>query len=106
MEDNQIKKNQASPTDSPTQKIPNSTVMSFSQALKSKVPKIPLTPCLRLLVARLDKSIDERALQAYFSRFGDIVDIFLREGDFAFVAFSRLFNESPLNQPKHLINGR
>lgn len=106
LEDHQLGKIQASPTSSHTQPIHSSAKMNFSQALKSTAPTIPLTPYLRLLVARLDLSIDESALQAYFGRFGDIIDIFLREGEYAFVAFSKLFGESPLNQPKHIINGR
>lgn len=93
----------------------NGSMMKFNQVEKTASPQnlvmpiqVPSQHCdLRLFVTHLDASIDEEALLTYFGTYGDIIDIYLREDDFAFITFLRFYNDSPMKSVgNHVINGR
>jgi RNA recognition motif-containing protein len=61
---------------------------------------------LRIHVNHISPFTSEKSLRDYFSRFGDIEDVFIRGPEFAFVTFSCYYEESPLETSEHFIDGR
>lgn len=78
---------------------------------KTLQPKYALSEH-RIFVGHLESSMDAAALKDYFSQYGEVSDVFFpldiagNKRGFAFVTFNQLSGAHPMEQSKHIINGR
>lgn len=60
-----------------------------------------------LFVSRVSSETDEKSLVAYFGQWGEIADIYFNDTKrFAIIKFSRFYDQHPLSQSVHEIDGR
>lgn len=88
--------------------------------LKNKVSAQPKTnevdpSDFRLFLKNLHPETTEETLYAYFGRWGEIADIFIRKGkhnfagircNMAYITFKSYFKESPMSAYIHVIDGQ
>lgn len=94
-------------------KIPRVIKKQQEQLSQSKGP-VPNPSELRLFVKNLSQATTEAKLKAYFSRWGVVSDVCIRQPDvkyhectnMAFITFSNFYNESPIEIPIHVIDGK
>lgn len=71
-----------------------------------KIARISKTP-LRFYVGNLTPEINDMELEKYFSKFGEIVDIFMsKRGMFAFVSILNMIDEKSFIKMSHQIKSR